>query len=580
MKYSFSIGCIATLLIASITAWAAEFHVDPNTGSMQNDGSAAHPWRTLQEVIEANLIETQCWESTPPKDDTKLVPKNAGAPVKAGDTVWLHDGYHGDISIQCAFNAKPITIAAAKGETPKIRSLHLQSGSDWVFRGLTVSPEFVKPYEKREYLVFVENSSKYGQSHHIVLEENTIFSMADVSGWSKQDWNDLPCNAIRVNGSDCTIRNNMVRNINFGIWVKGKNCLVEHNTVDSFAGDGLRGLGDYDVFQYNVVKNNYNVNDNHDDAFQSWSQVGSEVGAGKVVGVTVRGNTFINTEDPKQPFQGPLQGVGCFVGTFEDWVVENNVVITEARHGITMQGAKNCRIVNNTVINPHNDKTRPPWIEVAPHKNGTQSENCLIRNNLTAMIHIPQAQDLQEVHMDNNIIVQELSDHFVDAPGFNLKLIPTSSAIDVGSFDLAPLLDRDKVPRPQGKGIDIGAYEYYEGSPVYPDAGAGGSSGSSGSAGSAGSAGSGAEGGLGGESGSGGGMTDAGVDSSHQAGAGGKSQTPEDAAVDATNSSSDSAEGGGCGCRAVRNNASAAPLFVLPLAWFALRRRRRGLFSR
>ena len=37
---------------------------------------------------------------------------------------------------------------------------------------------------------------------------------------------------------------------------------------------------------------------------------------------------------------------------FVDWVIENNVVIVDHWHGITLGGARNCRIVNNTVIDP------------------------------------------------------------------------------------------------------------------------------------------------------------------------------------------------------------------------------------
>ena len=49
----------------------------------------------------------------------------------------------------------------------------------------------------------------------------------------------------------------------------------------------------------------------------------------------LRGNLFINFENPNQPLKGTLQGIGCFDGFFVDWVVENNVVVTNHWHGIS-----------------------------------------------------------------------------------------------------------------------------------------------------------------------------------------------------------------------------------------------------
>src|SRR5690606_12571794 len=74
------------------------------------------------------------------------------------------------------------------------------------------------------------------------------------------------------------------------------------------------------------------------------------VGTGVVRGVVIRGNVFINFTDPDREFAGSAQGIGCFDGFFEDWVIENNVVVVNHWHGITLLGARNVRVVNNTVV--------------------------------------------------------------------------------------------------------------------------------------------------------------------------------------------------------------------------------------
>jgi len=238
------------------------------------------------------------------------------------------------------------------------------------------------------------------------------------------------------------------------------------NTVENFAGDGLRGLGDYEVFENNTVMNCYDVNANHDDGFQSWSSGSDGVGTGEVKGIVLRRNTIINYTDPNQPFRGTLQGIGCFDGFYVDWVVENNVIITDHWHGITFLGARNVRIINNTVVDINQESPGPAWIMIDDHKNGTPSENCLIRNNLATKINAGEG-----VTEDHNLVIDFdwAGRYFVDYAGRDLHLAADSPAIDQGTAELAPSVDHDGVPRPQGAAVDIGAYEWVE--PGTPDAG-------------------------------------------------------------------------------------------------------------
>jgi parallel beta-helix repeat protein len=172
------------------------------------------------------------------------------------------------------------------------------------------------------------------------------------------------------------------------------------------------------------------------------------------VGVVLRGNTIINYVDPNQPYRGTLQGIGCFDGTYVDWIIENNVIITDHWHGITLLGARNCLVINNTVLDQNNESPGPPWICVEKHKNGTPPVNCVIRNNLATAF-----RNAAGVLEENNLIIQDPAALFVNPARFDLHLRPGAAAIDAGSSVNAPKLDRDRVPRPQGNGIDIGAYE-------------------------------------------------------------------------------------------------------------------------
>ena len=87
-------------------------------------------------------MASQSWDELPYGPERLLVPRNPGAPVQPGDTLWLRSGDYGDLHIRDHYNADFVTIAAAPGHTPRFHSIALQSCSHWVLRGLQVSPEF------------------------------------------------------------------------------------------------------------------------------------------------------------------------------------------------------------------------------------------------------------------------------------------------------------------------------------------------------------------------------------------------------------------------------------------------------
>jgi parallel beta-helix repeat protein len=255
-------------------------------------------------------------------------------------------------------------------------------------------------------------------------------------------------------GNNITLRRNHLQNVDFGITVSGNYALVANNTIENFAGDGLRGLGNDLFFEYNMVKNCYAVNANHDDGFQSWS-INGDPPRERVV---LRGNTIINATDPNQPFKGNVQGIGCFDGWYIDWIVENNVIITDHWHGISLYGARNCRIVNNTAIGQTAGATTgPPWIGFFKHKDGTPNSNCITRNNIARTIQAGEGSS-----EDHNYLIPGYASYaglFVDHLLFNLRLKPGVAPIDAGSVQLAPTVDITGVVRPRGAAVDIGAYE-------------------------------------------------------------------------------------------------------------------------
>lgn len=434
----------------NVCTQAETYYLDPVAGNNQNDGSINAPWASLQSVIESNMIETRQFSPLPYTAQSVLIPKNFGAPIKAGDTLMLLSGQHGYLFLRGGYNEKPITITTAPGHSPIIEGVKFSAVANWRFENLLISTEPSGNFHNGR-LFFIESHGWHGPSKLVTIKNCTVQSIADSKDWILDDWLTKSASGIYFNSDSSTITNNAIHNVDHGITITGNVAMVSHNEVVNFAGDGIRPLGNDLTVQYNLIKNCYDVDDNHDDGIQVFTSIDHPIER-----MIIRGNVILNFEDADQPFRGPLQGIGCFDGPYVDWVIENNLVVVDHWHGITLMGAFNCDIINNTVIDPTPDeRPGPVWIRITDHKNGTPSENCRVINNISNTYTI-DALDIGNVTCASGAY----DDFFVDATGYDFHLVDGSPAIDAGDTTSAPPADIEGVSRPQGKAIDAGAYEY------------------------------------------------------------------------------------------------------------------------
>jgi hypothetical protein len=378
--------------------------------------------------------------------------------VGPGDRILLRSGYHGEVVIRDAYNVAPITIAAQPGHAPRLGRLELRSVQHWIVRGLSISPSHAAPPLDPSYVASIEDHGFWGPSWDVELADSEVFTVDDAGSWGAGEWMDAS-SGIRIASDRVTVRGNRVRNVRFGITADGKGALVSRNVVDGFSADGMRGLGDDSVYEYNRILNCYvgseHGDTNHDDGFQSWSVGPGGPGTGEVRNVVLRGNVLVSTTDPSHPFTTSMQGIGCFDGLFVDWVVENNVVATDHWHGISFYGMIDSRIVNNTVVDVNETTPGPAWILVTD-SDGTPSQNVVVRNNLATDFSIGGT----DVVADHNLeIAQADVALYFAAPPVDLRLLPATAAVDTGSPALAPPADADEIPRPRGAGFDLGGYE-------------------------------------------------------------------------------------------------------------------------
>jgi parallel beta-helix repeat protein len=420
--------CVILLVLAINSAYSKNYYCDPVTGNMTNSGTSSLPWSTLQAVFEADKT------------------------FSAGDTIFLKSGYHG-LPVIKGINSDYVVIQNQSKHTPTAKKLMTVGASKWIISGLKVSPENAGLYEKGD-IVYIDKNSSY-----ITLKNCYVCSTASIDGWTQADIAARFGRGIAVSGPHCLVTNNLVKQTSFVIEVRetATGTCVTCNTIDGFSGDGMRGLADSCNFEYNRVQACYSIDRNPDDGFQSWSKnAAGTSGEGTVSNVVLRGNIFINQVDENQPYPTTwgMQGIGCFDGFYDNWIVENNIVITDMWHGIAFYGARNCRIANNTVVkNPINKLNKTPWIGVYNHRTRGVSEGNIVINNITPSISSSEGSELS-----NNILTQDYASYFVNWNGYDLHLKSGSTAIDFGTSINAPSLDFDKKPR---RSIpDSGAFEY------------------------------------------------------------------------------------------------------------------------
>jgi parallel beta-helix repeat protein len=376
----------------------------------------------------------------------------------------LNTGYHGDVAIQAALNTDYITIAAAPGQLPRVNHLLLSGAARWRIQGLIVSAAFDTVGHSRD-LLFINSEGWPGPSREITVENCSLYTVKDASAWTMAQWGNYAVTGARMHGRNSIFRNNFVSNVDIGIRVAADSCLIEKNVFENFSGCGMRCAGASSCnFIHNTVRGFHMVDNIFGIGFQGYS-VGptGTIGAGTSGNVSVIGNTIINTVTAGQPFKGQMYGIACFSGWYSNWTVENNVVLSNTWYGMAFYGAQNCRIINNSVCRLDTADCMVPGVIVSDFAVGSKSTTTTVRNNLCGTL---VNEGDSSCRADHNIATCAPDSFFVDYQHGNLRLKPGCPAVDSGSADFAPATDIAGTVRPVGKGIDIGAYEYFDPTPT------------------------------------------------------------------------------------------------------------------
>ena len=453
------------------------FFVDPARGDKGNDGSEQRPWRTLAEVLDpsTHLVATRAYIRFsdglgPP------APVNSAGPIRPGDTIVLLSGDHGEVNAPQYVNSNFISVVAGKDQSPLVRSLHLWASSHWLFRGVKFQAVKTESDQNRP-LVAIESHSWAGPSDNIIIVDSSFSTEDDARGWTDKDWVNKPYDPGFASSARCmTLLNNHFFNLRDAIQITGDQSLIQGNLIEDIGNDGIDIIASDLVVRGNQIRNGHHtpVEQLHADGIQGWTYPRDATNRN----VVIDSNSIINLNPANDTY---LQGISIFDGKWDGLTVTNNVVITNAWHGIALYGVTNAVVVNNTVAAARPDLFTT-WLMIHDSKGKTPSRNVLVRNNITVQI-LAQGDGLTVDHNiaekkiefrsgeqlsraihgtvgDHNTVVPDIFNTFVDydlAKGrFDLRPGPRSLAAGAGNGDRAPSLDI--AGRRRVDPVDIGAY--------------------------------------------------------------------------------------------------------------------------
>ncbi len=411
------VSCLMLMICFGLpqTAAAAPVYLAPPTATSDGPrtGSATAPFVKLSQAIAA--IE-------------------AGQ----GDHVLLQDGHYGDVYWTDITPPRMIRIAVDNPGRAHFDIMSLKRMKNLHFVNFSIWPR--QPVKKMRSLVNAD-----AQSANLIFEGFDVRGRADAietyMKWSVEDWTSTwHSDGFFLRGQKMVVRNSTITAVDFSIQITGPDAVIEGNHIRGFSGDGLRGIGTNNLFRNNLVQDSFNVDDNHDDGFQSWSPKRNGPDS-TLPDLSVINNAFIEWTGRKDhPLHGTLQGIGLFDGFYKNVYIHNNLVVSSQYHGIALYGGRNGHITNNTVLHSDLRGGQFPWITVKPHKNSQPSENIIVTGNVAVSFQdIPLANK-------NNIAVSPVVPFYKDPMRGDFTPHPDGPLVDSAfgiQFD-ATMLERVK----------------------------------------------------------------------------------------------------------------------------------------
>ncbi len=394
------------------------YYVDQNhpQASDANPGTESLPWRTIQKAADS---------------------------VRAGDTVIVKSGtYNERITFSSGRRGAPgqiITFKAQPRRSVTMWGFYTQYAHYLRIEGFNITTD-------ASLTGWTELNGVFIASDHVQVIDNYLYN--------------LKSTAISGTSVGAIIIGNRIYHSQAGLVISGSDWLVEDNEVERLY---QYGGGDCDYSRFfgdnHVIRNNYfhgtifsEIGAAHVDCFQTFDNNGEYAHH-----VTFDGNVCYD-------FHQGLMGEAAYYHNISDLIFTNNIFAHGGAWGLCVHQIQNVTAVHNV------------FADIQYHGIGFRDgATGVVRNNIFYNAGSNYwASDGGSVQGSHNILYStegklDAADYpedlvnvdplLINPAADDYHLLVGSPAIDAG-LNLGITTDLEGTPRPQGKGYDIGAYEY------------------------------------------------------------------------------------------------------------------------
>ncbi len=409
-------------------------------GDDNNPGSELQPFRTINRGVR--VLQP---------GDTLLV--KAGTYKEAlNNSIPSGVSWERPVTLQ-AFPGDKVTIKPIRKQKAE-RVINFRSNHYIVIDGFILDGTYVL-YETVKFSGNVDSAIE--SPHHIRLINNVIRN-AGAAQSSKGEYRAFSSGVLATGNANYIeyinneIYNNGVTDFDHGIYQISSYALIDGNTIHNNKGTGIKiGWGQNAVD--NVVRNNLIYNNNVARGANGKKKQGRGIGVYAGSGTLVYNNVIRGAHH---------SGIDVTYGG-NNTLIFNNTIYNTSGYGIAVGfGEPTAQSANNTIVR-NNIVVQRSSLAAIINMRGT---NTVIENNLTfgKNSDVIQGEGGGNAIIANNLI--GVDPNFVSISQFDFALRSGSPAIDTGTILYEVARDFSGRVRPQGNGLDLGAFEFEQ--PLLP----------------------------------------------------------------------------------------------------------------